>query len=56
MPKKKPIYYTPEQIRKRDLNLQSQLIFGNYLDTYIVTSLVDLFKDNKDFLGKSPQK
>ncbi len=56
MGKKKPIIYTQNQLNKRKSNLQSQLLFGKYLDTDIITSLIDLFKDNKDFLGKSPQK
>jgi hypothetical protein len=45
----KPIHYTPEQLHKRELNLQSQLLFGNFLDTDIVTSLVNLFKDNRNY-------
>ena len=46
MAKKKPIIYTPEQLHKRRLNLQSQLIFGNFLDTNIIVKLIDLFTIN----------
>ncbi len=44
---RKPIAYTPEQIQKRQMTLQSQLLFGNFLDTDIITRLIDLF-DNKN--------
>jgi hypothetical protein len=47
MTKKKSIIYTPEQLHKRQIILQSQLLFGKFLDTDIITSLVDLFKENK---------
>lgn len=43
-----PIIYTKEQLHKRKLNLYSQLLFGKYLDTDIITKLIDLFKDNKN--------
>ena len=49
MPKKKPIYYTPDQLYKRELNLQSQLLFGNFLDIDIISALVDLFKDTINY-------
>lgn len=39
MAKKKPIVYTPEQLHKRRLNLRSQLIFGNFLDTNIIVRI-----------------
>lgn len=48
MPTKKAITYTPEQLYKRGLILQSQLLFGNFLNTDIITALVDLFKYNKN--------
>jgi hypothetical protein len=48
----KPIKYTPEQLHKRQLNLQSQLLFSEFLDTDIINSLVDLFIDNKNTTPK----
>jgi hypothetical protein len=50
MAKSKSISYTPEQLHKRQLNLQSQLLFGKFLDTDIITRLVDLFNDNKNYM------
>ena len=49
MSKKKHIAYTPEQLHKRKLILQSQLLFGKFLDTHIISKLVDLFNDNKNY-------
>lgn len=49
MGKRKPIIYTPNQLNKRKLNLKSQLLFGNFLDTDIITKLIDLFNDSKNY-------
>jgi hypothetical protein len=47
MTKLKPIPYTPEQIQKRQKTLQSQLLFSKFLDTDIISRLIDLFNNNK---------
>lgn len=48
MTKLKPIPYTPEQIQKRQNTLQSQLLFGKFLNIDIITRLINLF-DNKKY-------
>ena len=48
MTKLKSIPYTPEQILKKTMPLQSQLLFGNFLDTDIITRLINLFNDSKE--------
>jgi len=37
MLQKKSIAYTPEQLNKRALIFQSQLLFGKFLDTDIIS-------------------
>jgi hypothetical protein len=34
-----------DKLHKKELNLQSQIIFGNFLDTDIISKLVDLFNN-----------
>jgi hypothetical protein len=45
---RKPIAYTPEQLYKKQMTLRSQLLFGKFLDTDIITRLINLF-DNKNY-------
>jgi hypothetical protein len=46
---RKPIAYTPEKLHKRQITLQSQLLFGKFLDTNIITKLINLFNDIKNY-------
>ncbi len=42
------VSYTQQELAKRHKIIQSQIIFGNFLDSYIINKLINLFdKHNK---------